>query len=114
MFKNSANSSVQLGFYPETLRLQVYHRYCLNCLFHRWLDCSAKIQNFVESPPHLFCIFVKMKSKAHILMLLCSILLAPAMAQVKDSTIRVSMFDFSYSFQIPGGDLSDRYGNNSD
>ncbi|MCC7301233.1 MAG: hypothetical protein IT233_01190 [Bacteroidia bacterium] len=35
-------------------------------------------------------------------------------AQVEDSSIFVPLMQFSYSFQIPGADLSDRFGSNSD
>ncbi|NOX48432.1 MAG: hypothetical protein GXO89_15785 [Chlorobi bacterium] len=32
---------------------------------------------------------------------------------IADTTIHVPMFFFSYSYQVPGGDLADRFGNNS-
>lgn len=36
------------------------------------------------------------------------------MAQVEDSSLFIPSFGFSYGFQVPGGDLADRFGNNSD
>jgi hypothetical protein len=32
---------------------------------------------------------------------------------VEDSTISIAMVDISYAFQVPGGNLADRFGNNS-
>lgn len=38
---------------------------------------------------------------------------ASAQQKVKDTTIRCVGFSFSYAYQMPGGDLADRFGNNS-
>ncbi len=68
----------------------------------------------MESPPRLFCIFVKMKLKAILLPCLFIFFMTPAGAQIKDSASLVPLIDFSFSFQVPGADLSDRFGNNAD
>ncbi|MDL2262534.1 hypothetical protein LJC11_03410 [Bacteroidales bacterium OttesenSCG-928-I21] len=45
-----------------------------------------------------------------ILLLLCSL---SSFGQINDSSINVWQFEINYSFQVPGGDIADRFGVNS-
>ncbi len=54
------------------------------------------------------------QSKLVFLMLLCLVLgqFTQAQVNVRDSILRVPMFTISAAYQVPGGDLSDRFGAN--
>ncbi len=43
----------------------------------------------------------------------CFVISSKGQSDISDTTLSIPMFYASYAYQIPGGDLADRYGNNS-
>lgn len=52
-------------------------------------------------------------SFASLLLAICPTLSGFSQVSIKDSTINATLIYATYSYQIPGGDLKDRFGNNS-
>lgn len=64
---------------------------------------------------HFLAIFQMQRLLKYILFLIISIniYLAKGQVSVSDSSLSIPMFYATYAYQFPGGDLADRYGNNS-
>lgn len=54
-----------------------------------------------------------MNIRTNIIILLSLMISTASLAQIKDSTINIWQCEINYSYQFPGGDMAQRFGNNS-